>query len=178
MACLCVSQQGEFKKAIKNFWGGVHVNVILQNNSVIFFFGFLLPRFLAISLHEELKNTIQISSQKKIFLENLQKNLQKIGRSWARRFFFPSAPLDLDLRPEGRGPRAAEVEGRTWAEQEKADRPPPDMPVYLLNRRPTTQLLFYPRSKFEYDREDGELVPLAPRSTSPQAARGAGRRSY
>jgi hypothetical protein len=72
MAFLCVSQQGEFKKTIKNFLGKVHVKnfwpkKLRKKNvfPVVFSIRFFLLRFLAASLHEEPKKTI---NHKSIFL--------------------------------------------------------------------------------------------------------------
>jgi hypothetical protein len=85
MAFLCVSQQGELKNAIKNFLGEVHVKSFWPKNlrrkktfscrisPSIFFY-----RVLAISLHEEPKNTIKTLS--KIRPKNPKKSQKKVGR--------------------------------------------------------------------------------------------------
>jgi hypothetical protein len=84
MGFLCVSQQGEFKNIIKNFLGEVHVKNFLRTkirkkNMSFFPFDFFVIAFSAVSLYEELKNTIKIIS--KIRPENLQKTPQKkVGR--------------------------------------------------------------------------------------------------
>jgi hypothetical protein len=73
MAFLCVSQQGEFKHAIKNFLGEIHVKnktKVLSSFPSIF-----LIAVLAVSLHEEPKNTTTIFS--KIRPKNLKKNSRK-----------------------------------------------------------------------------------------------------
>jgi hypothetical protein len=79
MAFLCVSQQGEFKNTIKNFFGKIHVKNFWPKkvekkklfscrlSPSIFFISFL-----AVSLHEEPKNTIKTFS--KIRPENLKKS--------------------------------------------------------------------------------------------------------
>jgi hypothetical protein len=85
MAFLCVSQQGEFKNTIKNFLGKVYGKNFwpkkLRGKKTFFLSSFPIDfffiAFLAVSLHEEPKNTIKIFS--KIRPENI----------------FPSAPLDI-----------------------------------------------------------------------------------
>jgi hypothetical protein len=75
MAFLCVSQRGEFKN--KSFFGEVHVTcqkLFVKKlrgkiNPVIFFLRFFIA-FLAVSLHEELKNTIKIHFNLKTKPEN------------------------------------------------------------------------------------------------------------
>jgi hypothetical protein len=86
MAFLCVSQQGEFKNTIQNFLGEVHVKktLFLSSFPIDFFIAFL-----AVSLHEEPKNTIKIFS--KIRPENLKKSQKKVGRYVG--FFFLGRPL-------------------------------------------------------------------------------------
>jgi hypothetical protein len=83
MAFLCVSQQGEFKNTIKNFLGKIHVKnfwpkKLRKNNKKLFscrlFPSIFFIAFLAVSLHEDPKNTIKIFS--KIRPEN-RKNLRK-----------------------------------------------------------------------------------------------------
>jgi hypothetical protein len=71
MAFLCVSQQGEFKNTIKSLLGEIFF-------PDIFFPSIFFIAFLAVSLHEELKDTIQIFS--KIRPENLKKSQKKVGR--------------------------------------------------------------------------------------------------
>jgi hypothetical protein len=85
MAFLCVSQQGECKNTTKNFLGEVHVKNFwpkkLRKKTLFSFRLFpsiVLIAFLAVSLREEPKNTIQIFS--KIRPENLKKISKKIGR--------------------------------------------------------------------------------------------------
>jgi hypothetical protein len=80
-ALLCVSQQGEFKNTTKHFLGEIHVKnfwpkKLRGKNFFPFVFShrFFFIAFLALSLHEEPKNTIKIFSQ--IRPENL-KNLKK-----------------------------------------------------------------------------------------------------
>jgi hypothetical protein len=82
MASLCVSQQGEFKNTIKNFFGKIHVKhfwpkKVEKNNffPVVFSHRFFLIVFLAVSLYEEPKNTIKIFS--KIKPENLKKSQKR-----------------------------------------------------------------------------------------------------
>jgi hypothetical protein len=84
MAFLCVSQQGEFKNTIKNFLGKIHVKnfwpkKLRKKNffPVVFSHQLFLIAFLAVSLHEEPKNTIKILS--KIRPENLKKSQKKVG---------------------------------------------------------------------------------------------------
>ena len=81
-ALLCVSQQGEFKNTIKHFLGEIHVKnfwpkKLRKKNFFPFVFShrFFLIAFLAVSLHEEPKNTIKIIP--KIRPENLKNNLKK-----------------------------------------------------------------------------------------------------
>jgi hypothetical protein len=64
MAFLCVSQQGEFKNTIKNFFGKIYVKnfwpkKLRKKNFFPFVFSHRLSfiAFLAVSLHEEPKNT-------------------------------------------------------------------------------------------------------------------------
>ena len=86
MAFLCVSQQGEFKNTIKNFLGKIYVKNFwpkkLREKKTFFLssfpIDFFLIAFLAVSLHEEPKNTIKIFS--KIRPENLKKSQKKVGR--------------------------------------------------------------------------------------------------
>jgi hypothetical protein len=64
-------QQGEFKNTTvcgtKSTWGGVHAKNLLLKKlpvffpPVVFFLCFSLIAFLAVSLHEELQNTIEVS---------------------------------------------------------------------------------------------------------------------
>jgi hypothetical protein len=81
MAFLCISQQGKFKNTIKNFLGEIHVKKFwpkkLRKNffPVVFSRRFFLIAFLAVSLHEEPKNTIKIFST--IRPEHLKKNSNK-----------------------------------------------------------------------------------------------------
>jgi hypothetical protein len=82
MAFLCVSQQGEFKNTKKNFLGEIHVKNFwpkkLRNKNffpVVFSHRFFFIAFLAVSLHEEPKNTLKIFS--KIGPENLKKKSKK-----------------------------------------------------------------------------------------------------
>jgi hypothetical protein len=70
MAFLCVSQQGEFKSTIKNFFGKIHVKTFWPKKvekknffPVVFSHRFFFNAFLAVSLHEEPKNTIKIFSK-------------------------------------------------------------------------------------------------------------------
>jgi hypothetical protein len=87
MAFFCVSQQGEFKNTKKNFLWEVHVKnfwplaeKVEKKNFflVVFSHRFFLIAFLAVSQHEEPKNTIKIFS--KIRPENLKKSQNKVGR--------------------------------------------------------------------------------------------------
>jgi hypothetical protein len=85
MAFLCVSQQGEFKNTIKNLLGKVYVKnfwpkKLRKQNFFPFVFShrFFFIAFLAVSLHEEPKNTIKIFS--KIIPENPKKSQKKVGR--------------------------------------------------------------------------------------------------
>jgi len=78
MAFLCVSQQGEFKNTIKNFLGKIYVKNFWPKKlrkkkhfSFRLFPSIFFIAFLAVSLHEEPKNTITIFS--KIRPENLKK---------------------------------------------------------------------------------------------------------
>jgi hypothetical protein len=70
--------KGEFKNTIKNFLGEVHVKNLwpkkFWGKKTLAFFG----RFLAVSLHEEPKNTIQIFSKTRP--KNLKKSQEKVGR--------------------------------------------------------------------------------------------------
>ena len=83
MAFLCVSQQGEFKNTIKNLFGGSPCQKLLAEKvekKKTFFLSsfpidFFFIAFLAVSLHEEPKNTIKIFSQ--IRPENLKKNQKR-----------------------------------------------------------------------------------------------------
>jgi hypothetical protein len=81
MAFLCVSQQGEFKNTIKNFLGKVYVKNFWPKKLRFFFSLSSFPieiffiAFLAVSLHEEPKNTIKIFS--KIRPENFKKSQKK-----------------------------------------------------------------------------------------------------
>jgi hypothetical protein len=70
MAFLAVSQQGQFKNTIENFLGKVHVKNFWPKKlrKKTFFLSsfpidFFLIAFLAVSLHEEPKNTIKIFSK-------------------------------------------------------------------------------------------------------------------
>jgi hypothetical protein len=79
------TQQGEFKKATKNFLGKAHVKnfwpkKLRKQNffPVVFSHRFFFIAFLAVSLHEEPKNTIKIFS--KIRPENRKKSQKKVGR--------------------------------------------------------------------------------------------------
>jgi hypothetical protein len=81
------------KKHQKSFLEKVHVKKKSQRSEggknfslVIFFFDFFIA-FLAVSLHEELKNTIIFP---KIRPENLQKSQQKKGRQVVAFFLFSS----------------------------------------------------------------------------------------
>jgi hypothetical protein len=81
-AFLCVSQQGEFKNTTKNVLGKIHVKSFWPKKlrKKPFFLSslshrFFLSRFLAVSLHEEPKNTIQMFS--KIGPENLKKSQKR-----------------------------------------------------------------------------------------------------
>jgi hypothetical protein len=85
MAFLCVSQQGEFKNTIKNFLGKHHKKLFWPKKlrktnffPVVFSHRFFLIAFLAVSLHEEPKNTTQIFP--KIRPENRKKSQKKVGR--------------------------------------------------------------------------------------------------
>jgi hypothetical protein len=84
MAFLCVSQQGKFKNTINKKIGENPCQKLLAEKVERFCFSCrLFPSiffiaFLAVSLHEELKNTIQIFS--KIRPENLKKSQEKAGR--------------------------------------------------------------------------------------------------
>jgi hypothetical protein len=80
MACLCVSQQGEFKNTTK-----IHVQQIvlpkkLREKKHVLLFSvvppllFFLIAFLAVSLHEELKN------KQKMFSKIGPKNLKQISK--------------------------------------------------------------------------------------------------
>jgi hypothetical protein len=92
MACLCVSQQAarEVQKATpqkKSVLGKVHVKSLLPKKlrkitafPVVFSLRFCFIAFLAVSLHEELKNTIKILL-KKIRPENPKKS-QKKNQTW------------------------------------------------------------------------------------------------
>ena len=83
MAFLCVSQQGEFKNTIKNFLGKIYVKnfwpkKLRKKNPFVFSHRNFFIAFLAVSLHEEPKNTIKIFP--KIRPENLKKSQKKVGR--------------------------------------------------------------------------------------------------
>jgi hypothetical protein len=84
MAFLCVSQQGEFKNTKKNFLGKIHVKnfwpkkLRKTKKSCRLFPSIFFIAFLAVSLHEDPKNTIKIFS--KIRPENLKKSQKKVGR--------------------------------------------------------------------------------------------------
>jgi len=85
MAFLCVSQQGELKNTSKNFFGEVYVKnfwpkKLRKKNFFPFVFShrIFFIAFLAVSLHEEPKNTIKIFS--KIRPEILKKISKKVGR--------------------------------------------------------------------------------------------------
>jgi hypothetical protein len=65
MAFLCVSQNGEFKSTIKNFLGKIYVKNFWPKKLRFFFSPLssfpiekLFIAFLAVSLHEEPKNTL------------------------------------------------------------------------------------------------------------------------
>jgi hypothetical protein len=82
MAFLCVSQQGEFKNTTKNLLGKVHVKSFWPKKlrkknffPVVFSHLFFFIAFLAVSLHEEPKNTIKIFS--KIRPENRKKSQKR-----------------------------------------------------------------------------------------------------
>jgi hypothetical protein len=81
MAFLCVSQQGEFKNTINFFWGKYMSKTFGRKKlrkklfPVVFFHRFFFISFLAVSLHEEPKNTIQIFSE--IKPENLKKSQKR-----------------------------------------------------------------------------------------------------
>ena len=82
MAFLCVSQQGEFKNTIKTFGGNPCQKLLAEKveKKNTFFLSsfpieFFLIAFLAVSLHEEPKNTIKICS--KIRPENLKKSQKR-----------------------------------------------------------------------------------------------------
>jgi hypothetical protein len=82
MAFLCVSQQGEFKRTTKNFLGEVHIKNFWPKKlrgkkkiPVVFPHRLFFIAFLAVSLHEEPKNTIKMFS--KIRPENLKKSQKK-----------------------------------------------------------------------------------------------------
>jgi hypothetical protein len=67
---LCVSQQGEFETTIKLFEKNpcqkLFTKTLREKKILSFFFlRFLFIAFLAVSLHEKLKNTIQILVKKK-----------------------------------------------------------------------------------------------------------------
>jgi hypothetical protein len=69
MAFLCVSQQGEFKNTIKNFLRKIHVKNLWPKKlrkkkpfSCRLFPSIFLIAFLAVSLHEEPKNSIKLFS--------------------------------------------------------------------------------------------------------------------
>ena len=85
MAFLCVSQQGEFKNTIKNFLGKIYVKnfwpkKLRKKNFFPFVFShrFFFIAFLAVSLHEEPKNTIKIFSKNQT--GKSQKISKKVGR--------------------------------------------------------------------------------------------------
>jgi hypothetical protein len=86
MAFLCVSQQGKFKNTIQKFFGKIYVKNFwpkkLRKKKLFSFrlfpSTFFLSRFLAVSIHEEPKNTIKIFS--KIRPKNLKKSQKKVGR--------------------------------------------------------------------------------------------------
>jgi hypothetical protein len=85
MAFLCVSQQGEFKNTKKNFLGKVYVKNFWPKKlgkknffPSVFSHRIFFYRVLAVSLHEEPKNTTKIFS--KIRPENLKKTQKKVGR--------------------------------------------------------------------------------------------------
>jgi hypothetical protein len=74
---LCVSQQGEFKNTTKLFVRGSPCQKLLAENAETFFPCRRFPSisfiaFMAVSLHEEPKNTAKVFS--KIRPENLKKN--------------------------------------------------------------------------------------------------------
>jgi len=100
MAFWCVSQHGEFKNTTKTFWGKSMSKTFCPKSwekktfFLSFFPSIFLIAFLAVSLHEELKNTIQTFS--KIRPENLKKS-QKRYHGTYRFCFFSSAPLDWRL---------------------------------------------------------------------------------
>jgi hypothetical protein len=85
MAFVCVSQQGEFKNTIKNFFGKVYVKNFwpkkLRKKKLFSFrlfpSTFFFIAYLAVSLREEPKNTRKIFS--KIRPENLKKSQKKVG---------------------------------------------------------------------------------------------------
>jgi hypothetical protein len=83
MAFFCVYQQGEFKKNTKTFGGksmSKPLSKTIEGKKTCFLsffsFGFFIA-FLAVSLHDELKNTMDIFSKNRP--ENLKNNL-KTGR--------------------------------------------------------------------------------------------------
>jgi hypothetical protein len=112
-ALLCVSQQGEFENTIKNFLGKIYVIFWpkklrkkvqgkkkllaekVERKKTFFLSSFPIDfcfiAFLAVSLHEEPKNTIKIFS--KIGPENRKKNSKKVGR-YVAFFFFFGAPCE------------------------------------------------------------------------------------
>jgi hypothetical protein len=81
----CAFLNKEFKNAIKNFLGKAHVKSFwpkkLRKNTffpVVFPHRLFFNRVLAVSLHEEPKNTIKTFS--KVRPENLKKSQKKVGR--------------------------------------------------------------------------------------------------
>jgi hypothetical protein len=85
MAFLCVSQQGEFKNTTKTFWGksisktkNLWPKMLRKKNFFLSSFPielFYFIAFLAVSLHEEPKNTIEIFSKTRP--GNLKKSQKK-----------------------------------------------------------------------------------------------------
>jgi hypothetical protein len=84
MAFLCVFKQGEFKNTIKKklFVGSPCQKLLAEKVEICFscrlFPSAFLIAFLAVSQHEEPKNTTKMFS--KIRLENLKKSQKKVGR--------------------------------------------------------------------------------------------------
>jgi hypothetical protein len=100
MAFLCVSQQGEFKNTIKKLFGeNLCQKLLAEKVEKKNFFPFVFSHrkffiaFLAVSLHEEPKNTIKIFS--KIRPENLKKSQKRQVGRYPRFFFFLRRPLCL-----------------------------------------------------------------------------------
>jgi hypothetical protein len=114
MAFLCVSQQGEFKNIIHFFLGEIDVGKKMPKN-MLFPFDFFYRVFFAVSLHEELKNTIKMFS--KVEPENLQKKTQKKYHGTCLGFFplfFLSAPRKPPPQGGGGGGGGKSRVGR-WA---------------------------------------------------------------